>query len=74
MAKQARPLPVMESITVEQICPICGEANWLSLKDVEGSDQYKCQQCHAAVQLVPEDASDLRDRIARKFADIIRLG
>ena len=74
MAKQLRPLPLLESTTVEQACPVCGAANWLSLTAIGASDQYECQQCHAEVELSPEDATELRGRITMKFAELIRLG
>jgi predicted RNA-binding Zn-ribbon protein involved in translation (DUF1610 family) len=74
MAKPLRPLPVMENITVEHACPLCGEVNRLSLKDIEASDYYKCQNCHGAIPLSPEEVGELRERITHKFADMIRLG
>ena len=74
MAKQLRPLPVIESITVENTCPVCGEANWFSLKDLEVFGQYECQQCHAGVPLSSQEARELRDRIMDKFSELIRLG
>jgi len=68
-----RPLPDMERIVVEQPCPLCGETNRLSLKDIEATAGFECQACHAAVHLSREEVSDVRDRIAHKFAKAIRL-
>lgn len=74
MAKPRNPLPIMENITVEHACPVCGAVNRFSLKDIEASDHYECQNCHSAVPLSPEEVGRLQEMIAHKFTEMIRLG
>jgi phage FluMu protein Com len=69
-----RPLPDLNSITVEQPCPVCDEKNWISLKEVDATEGYECQRCHAVTHLSASEEADVRDRIAHKFSEIIRLG
>lgn len=74
MAKPLRPLPVMENIAVGHACPLCGEVNRLSLKNIEASDAYECQNCRGALSLSPEERREIREKITYKFAEMIRLG